>query len=299
MIPTSAIFDQSTLTLMREYDPVVQRYRAFFALFDWNQLPERDPERVWPGPPPHPEAASIQAFLVKLCEGKAYVTQVHSFLLEHPLLVLELGFTPVLDATQPYGFDVRRTLPCDRWLREKQRTLDHHHLQALLHATVWALQAEIPGLGEVIAVDVKHLYAWVKENNQRESMLDRFCKDRQPTGDPDCRVGVKKSTNQEQPDGSTTVRKEYLWGSGSGVVSAITAVYGDVVLAECTQPFNENDVTSYLPLYRQAVAVLAQFPTPVTADAAYDARSCLPDLRPSWRHRCRTTQPAWASHLYT
>lgn len=154
-------------------------------------------------------------------------------------------------------------------------------------------------MGEVIAVDVKHLYAWVKENNQRESMLDRFCKDRQPTGDPDCRVGVKKSTNQEQPDGSTTVRKEYLWGSGSGVVSAITAVYGDVVLAECTQPFNENDVTSYLPLYRQAVAVLAQFPTPVTADAAYDARSCLPDLRPSWRHRCRTTQPAWASHLYT
>jgi hypothetical protein len=271
MILTSAIFDQSTLTLLREHDPVVQRYRAFFALFDWNQLPDRGPERAWPGPPPHPEGAYIKAFLVKLCEGKAYVTQLHSFLLEHPLLVLELGFTPVLDVTQPYGFDVRRTLPCDRWLREKQRTLNHAHLQDLLHATIHALQAEIPGLGEVIAVDVKHLSAWVKENNPRESMLDRFCKDRQPKGDPDCKVGVKKSTNQEQPDGSIKVRKEYLWGYGSGVVSAITADYGDVVLAESTQPFNQNDVTSYLPLYRQAVAVLGFFPTHVTADAAFDA----------------------------
>jgi hypothetical protein len=38
---------------------------------------------------------------------------------------------------------------------------------------------------------------------------------------------------------------EYLWGYGSGVAAAITADYGDVVLAEYTQPFNENDVTYY------------------------------------------------------
>jgi hypothetical protein len=31
-------------------------------------------------------------------------------------------------------------------------------------------------------------------------MRDRFCKERQPKGDPDCRVGVKKSTNVEHPD---------------------------------------------------------------------------------------------------
>jgi len=70
---------------------------------------------------------------------------------------------------------------------------------------------EIPGLGEVVAIDVKHQYAWVRENNLRESIKDRFCKERQPRGDPDCRVGVKSSTNQEQPDGSTKERKEYLW----------------------------------------------------------------------------------------
>ena len=38
-------------------------------------------------------------------------------------------------------------------------------------------------------------------------MKDRFCKERQPTGYPDCKVGVKLSTNQEQRDGSTKVVK--------------------------------------------------------------------------------------------
>ncbi len=131
--------------------------------------------------------------------------------------------------------------------------------------------AEIPGLGEIVAIDVKHIYAWVKENNPRVSMKDRFCKDQQPTGDPDCRVGVKRSTNQEQPDGSTKEKKEYLWGYGSGVVAATTADYGDVVLAQWTQPFNAGDVTYALPLYWQTVATLNFFPTHLTADAAFDA----------------------------
>ena len=271
MISSSPVLDQQTLDYLRDYDPLVQRYRAFFALFDWGLLPERDSSRAWPGPQPHPLSAYVKALLVKLCEQKPFITQVRRFLVEHPLLVLELGFRPVLDPTEPYGFNVERTVPCDRRLRHLQQTLPHRLLQDLLHGTVQALQEEIPGLGETIAVDVKHLYAWVKENNPRESMLDRFCKDRQPTGDPDCRVGVKRSTNQEQPDGSTKERKEYLWGYGSGVVSAITADYGDVVLAEFTQPFNENDVTYYRPLYLQTLAVLGFFPTHVAADAAFDA----------------------------
>lgn len=159
MIPHSDLFDQSTLAKMIQHDALVQRYRRFFALLDWQPIQQWQAQRSTRGRPPHPESAYLKALLVKLCEGKPYVTQLRPYLLEHPLLVLELHFLPVLDPTQPYGFDVERTVPHVRWLREKQRTLAPRLLEALLHATVAALQQEIPGLGEVIAVDVKHIYA--------------------------------------------------------------------------------------------------------------------------------------------
>jgi hypothetical protein len=280
MIPHSDLFDQSILMHMTEVDPVVQRYRAFFSLIDWRPVCQREATHCLRGRPAHPEMAYVKAFLVKLCEGASYITTLRRFLLEHPLLVLDLGFHPVWDAREPYGFNVEQTLPKERWLREKQRSLDHSMLQALLQASVHLLQEEVAGLGEVIALDVKHIYAWVKENNPRVSILGRFYPDRQPRGDPDCKVGVKKSSNQEHADGSKHLQKECLWGYGSGVVAAITADYGDVVLAEYTQPFNEGDVTYFHPLYQQTLLSLERFPTHVTADAAFDAwyvyQSCVP-----------------------
>jgi Transposase DDE domain len=255
----------------RAHDPVVQRYHAFFALLDWDQAPDRDSARPWPGPPPHPTAAYIKALLVKLCEHKTYITHLRAFLVEHPWLVLELGFRPVLAPGQPYGFDVERTVPCDRYLRHWQQTLAPPILQALLRATVCALQAEIPGLGTTVAVDVKHIYAWAQANNPKAFVTDRFNPARQPRGDPDCRLGVKRRSNQERVDGPPTERAEYVWGYGTGVVAATDPRHGDVVLAEHTLPFNEHDSTDYHPLYRQTVATLGVRPTNVTADAAFDA----------------------------
>jgi len=271
MILLSAVADHRLLPEERAHDPVVQRYRAFFALLDWRQVPERDACRAWPGTPPHPTAAYIKALLVKLCEHKEYITELRTFLVEHPLLVLEVGFRPVLDPAQPYGFDVERTVPCDRYLRHWQQTLAPALLQALLRATVQALRAEIPGLGTTVAVDVKHIYAWVQENNPKAYVRDRFNPGRQPHGDPDCRLGVKRRSNQERADGTSTEQKEYVWGYGTGVVAATDPRYGDVVLAELTQPFNEHDSTYYHPLYRRTVAALGSRPTNVTADAAFDA----------------------------
>jgi hypothetical protein len=271
MIPASHLFDQSTMAALLEHDPVVQDYHAFFALLDWSLVEQWQKQRSPRGRPAHPESAYLKAFLVRIREGLIYTSQLRRFLLKHPLLVIDLGFRLELDPTAPYGFDCDHTLPCDWRLRQKLRACDPALLQALLHATVRALQEEIPGLGEVIAFDVKHIYAWVKENNPRVSLRDRFCKDQQPAGDLDCKVGVKRSHNQEQADGSKKVKKEYLWGYGSGVAAATTPDYGDVVLAEYTQPFNEGDVSSYHPHIHQAVVALNQFPTHVTADAAFDA----------------------------
>ena len=252
-------------------DAVVRRYRSFFALLDWSVVSEREETRRWPGCPPHPRAAYIKALLVKLCEQKAYVTDLRRFLVEHPALVVEVGFRPVLAPEQPHGFDVERTVPSARWLRHQQQHLDHVVLQALLAGTVRALQVEIPDLGTTVAVDVKHLYAWVRENNPKVSISERHDPERRPGGDPDCRLGVKRAINQERPTDSPKARKEYVWGYGTGLASATDRRYGDVVLAEWTQPFNEQDVTYFHPVHRQATATLGRTPTNVAADAAFDA----------------------------
>src|SRR5258706_2183921 len=271
MIPASHLFDQSTMAALLEHDPLVQDYRAFFALLDWSLVEQWQNQRSPRGRPAHPESAYLKAFLVRIREGMISTSQLRRFLLRHPLLVIELGFQLVLDATTPYGFDCDQTLPCEQWLRQKVRTFDRALLQGLLHATVRDLREEIPGLGEVVAFDVKHIYGWVKENNPRVYVKDRYDKEQRLAGDPDCRLGVKRSSNQEQSDGSTTEKKEYIWGYGSGVAAATDPVYGDVVLAECTQGFNENDITYYRPLHQQTLLPLDHFPTYLTAYAASDA----------------------------
>ncbi len=272
MIPYSQVFDQQTMTRMLDHDPVVQRYRSFFALFDWSVVPEPVVDPSQPGKRPHPPTAYIKALLLKLEEGLTFCTRLRRFLVEHPLLVLELGFRPVLDWTQPYGFDVQHTVPTARWLREQQRTLSQGVLQTLLLRTVEELREEIPGLGEVVSFDVTHIYAWVRENNPRVYVQGTFDVTHIPKGDPDCRLGVKKSTNQEQPDGTKVVKKESLFGYGSGTATCTDPVYGDIVLAEYTQPFNEGDITYFPPLYFRTVATLGFFPTHLAADAPLCAK---------------------------
>src|SRR3989440_7108507 len=84
-----------------------------------------------------------------------------------------------------------------------------------------------------------------------------------------CRV--KRSTNQQLPDGSTHEKKELIWGYGTGVAVSTVAEYGTVVLAECTQPFHAGDITYVRPLHQHTVLALGQFPTYLAADAAFDA----------------------------
>ena len=294
IIPISQQFDQQTISKIIAADALVQRYHRLFAWLDWSPA-DGLASPGGPGRPAHPKSAFAKAFLVRICEKKASMPALRAFLLEHPLLVLELGFRPTLDVQQPYGFDVQHTLPTVRWLNEQLRTFDPRLLADLFQQTVLALQQEIPGLGEVVSFDVTHIYANVKENNLRQYVPERYNPDRQPKGDPDCRLGVKRSTNKEQADSSTTEEKEYLWGYGLGLASATTPDYGDVILAEYTQPFNENDITYFVPLYIQTVAHLGFFPTHITADAAFDGRSRLSDNGLS-RWYCRhSPQLAWLS----
>ena len=136
MIAEPLSLDQYTLACLREADPVVQYYRAFFAFLDWSNVEQQEQARCKPGPHPHPKTAYLKAFLVALCEGKRHMSQLRLFLVQHPWLVLELGFHPLPDETCPYGFDVQRTVPTARWLRQQLRSLDESVLHSLFAQTV-------------------------------------------------------------------------------------------------------------------------------------------------------------------
>src|ERR1700682_5376753 len=103
ILPYSSTFDQQTMTRLMQHDPVAQHSREFLALFDWSLVPEHHPAAHQPGRPAHPESAYVKALLIQVCEGHEYLSELRTFLIRHPLLVLELGFRPHLDLRQPYG----------------------------------------------------------------------------------------------------------------------------------------------------------------------------------------------------
>src|SRR5438445_13822544 len=112
IIPISRQFDQPTLGKLIDADSVVHRYRTLFALFDWTAL--QPAATSGPGRPAHPPSAYVKALLVRIGEHLSSTPRFRAYLLDHPLLVLELGFRPYLDLSKPYGFDVTKTVPCVR-----------------------------------------------------------------------------------------------------------------------------------------------------------------------------------------
>lgn len=251
------------------HDPVANDYDEFFSVLDFEVVPERDESRPWPGRHPHPEQAYVKTQLVMIREKIAYHTELRNFLVKHPALVLRLGFRPAVDPTSPWGFNVERTVPCGRHLRRKLQHNDHGVLKALLAGTVTDLRNAVPGLGETVSQDVKHIYAWVKENNPKSYVKERYDPERRPRGDPDCKLGVKRSHNQGEEDQDE--RKEYVWGYGTGITAAKVGQEVECVLAEHTQTFNEADITYFQPLLDQTCTNLGFHPKNLAADAAFDA----------------------------
>ena len=110
-------------------------------------------------------------------------------------------------------------------------------LQFLLSDSVRLIRTELaartaPPL-ECLSLDTKHILAWVKENNPKAYVTERFNKINQPKGDPDCKLGCKRRRNQAAPPATPTrnaIRAtkvtvgEFYWGYGSGVV--VTKVPG-------------------------------------------------------------------------
>lgn len=269
--------------------PAAMRYLRLLGPLAWDRFPERDLTLGWPVNAV-PYAALAAAYLIKLDQGLATVSALRRYLVEQPALVWLCGFRLVSARRNPWGFDADASLPTARHMTRMLRTMPNAALQRLLDSSVELIRQELAAeglhLGESISLDTKHILAWVKENNPKAYLPNgRYDKQRQPKGDPDCRLGCKRRSNQhkssaEQPatphkegiPGSQIVQQgEYYWGYASGVVACKAPELGEFVLAELTQPFDQSDVAYFFPLMSMVEQRLGHKPRFGAFDAAYDA----------------------------
>jgi hypothetical protein len=266
---------------------VAMRYLRLLSPLAWHRFPERNLLRNW-GQPAVPYAPFAAAYLVKLDQGIGYISKLREYLVEHPALTWVLGFPLQPSRRYSWGFDVDASLPTYRHFTRMLRTMPNTCLQFLLDETVYLLQVELcakaPDFGQCISLDTKLIIAWVKENNHKAYVTDRYDKTKQPPGDPDCRLGCKRRRNQRTSSekapptptdnpvpASTTSVGEYYWGYGSGVVGTKAPGWGEFVLAELTQPFNRSDVSYFFPLMADIERRLGFRPRYGAFDAAFDA----------------------------
>ena len=200
-----AQFPPSALPEFVRNCPVAIKYLHLLGDLDWAHFPERPTGRAWPGPTPAPRAPFAAAFLVKLDGGHRHLGQMRTYLVEHPALVWVLGFPLAASDAFPWGFDADASLPSRKHFGRVLRELDNDALQFLLTASVKLIRDALPPdlaatFGNEISLDTKHILAWVKENNPKAYVRDRFDKTRQPKGDSDCKLGCKRKENGHKRD---------------------------------------------------------------------------------------------------
>jgi hypothetical protein len=155
-------------------------------------------------------------------------------------------------------------------------------LQALLTSQVKQLQSLLPTqFGQTISLDTSHILAWVKENNPRQFIKEgRYDKEKQPVGDPDCKLGCKRAHNrlvktpakEGKSAGTISLQdKEFYWGYASGTVVTKLPGWGEFVLAEITDTFDKADVRFFFPLMEQVEQRLGFRPRFAALDAGFDA----------------------------
>lgn len=252
----------------------------------WDAFPERDLQRNY-GQASTPYAALAAACLLKLELGLGSFSYLTNWLAVHPSMAWLLGFQTQSGRFNGAGVVPVSGLPSQRHFSRLLHKAPNACFQFLLNSSVQVLLAEFARrkitVPDVVSIDTKHILAWVKENNRKAYVEDRFNKTKQPTGDADCKLGCKRRHNQSTTGkppatptsnpvpGDTVKVGEYYWGYASGVAAVKVPQWGEFVLAELTQPFNSPDVSYFFPLMATVEQRLGCKPRFGALDAAFDA----------------------------
>jgi hypothetical protein len=242
-------------------DPLVKEYEEIFRHFDFSVLPV--PQR---GPKRNTLEVYAKVFLIKVNQKLHYSSELRNFFFEHPQLILFVGFYPVYN-TITGALDLEKTVVSARHLRRKLQTIKNQYLKLLLKQTVDHLQEKNLLKGTAIA-DTTEILAWVKENNLKQRVDNRFDKTRTIKGFLQCSLGAKPIPGEKDNKGKPKMR--YFWGAKQAALVEPTQ-YGTAFLYEEGFTAKTADVKTALPTLKPLVEHWGYRLKKFLADAAYDA----------------------------
>ena len=243
MTTSNFLFDPEDL-------PPAIKYEKLF-----ENLPEIKHQVAKTGRRPFDRNSLLKALIYKAIRRLSFLSDLTFELNNNPSVSQALKFNPLAAAPSVERFSsFLHDTKNDELQRVRQKLV-----QDLIDAGVIC--------GKTIAIDSCPIVVPLKENNLKTSVKDRFDKSKQPTGDPDARLGIMIHY-------PTPFKKKvhYFWGYRNHVISDAET---ELPIWETTKQANVHEIKVAKTLIQQAKQRFKFKIDAVIADANFDAEHFL------------------------
>jgi len=204
---------------------------------------------------PIPKDSLLRALIYKNLRGLNSLSALANDLVSNPSISIRCGF------------DIQRPLPSVERFSKFLETTSNDLLQlirlGLIHKLIDTGQIK----GRYLSLDSCPIPAFVKENNLRTNVKDRFLKSKLIKGDPDAGLGViihYLHHNKKQV--------QYFWGYRNHVVSDTES---ELPVWEMTRPANVHESNLFIPMFNLIKGNFSFKIAGVIGDSAFDSESIL------------------------
>jgi len=230
--------------------PPRARYEKLF-----ENLPEIPSKYTGRGRPPVSRDALLKGLIYRNLRGI------------HKLVELEFELFNNPSIAEPLGLDPLKRLPSDERFSDFLRSNPNGYFQVIREALVQELIHEGVISARGVGLDSCPIEAFVKENNLKTSIKDRYEKHRLLPGDKDARLGV--SIHFPSP---FKKKVHYFWGYRNHI---ITDLDSELPIVEITLQANKDEKNVALPLLNKLHQEYSLPIEVVAGDANYDVEKIL------------------------
>ena len=230
--------------------PPRTRYEKLF-----ENLPEIPSKYTGRGRPPVSRESLLKGLIYRNLRGIHKLVELEFELLNNPSIA------------EPLGLDPLKRPPSDERFSDFLRSNPNGYFQIIREALVQDLISEGVISGQGVGLDSCPIEAFVKENNLKTSIKDRYEKHRLVSGDKDARLGV--SIHFPAP---FKKKVHYFWGYRNHI---ITDLDSELPIVEITLQANKDEKNVALPLLSKLHHEYSLPIEVVAGDANYDVEKIL------------------------